>query len=227
MILTSKCVLLEKKILSESLILYRFSIEKYIPWEPGMFFYINIENDQFNRDWSNCRPFSFASYGNAEAQVLIRKKKNYTKEIFENLKIGNAFFIKYAYGDFFLNNERNKCIIAGGSGISPFLSYFDWVLHHRVNSLDILFHSARVVDESFQNICFSLPKNLQVHQFITQQSESKYINRRIKIDDIIKEIKEKKDFYDFYLCGSTQFIKTFKNQLENIGVVNIFYEYWD
>ena len=49
--------------------MFEFEIDKFIPWEPGMFLHLNLESSDFAFDWNNSRAFSFASYGDKKARI--------------------------------------------------------------------------------------------------------------------------------------------------------------
>ncbi|SHF15535.1 Ferredoxin-NADP reductase [Marinitoga hydrogenitolerans DSM 16785] len=223
MIITSKCIITDVIEISETLKLFEFEIDKYMPWEPGMFLHLNLDSSKFNPDWSNSRPFSFASYGDKKAKILVRKLGYYTNRMFDEMKIGKEFYIRYPFGDFFLNDNRNKVLIAAGSGISPFMSYMDYIIKENIKSQNYLFHSVKIEKESIDNY-YSVPKNVILKKFVTRENTKNIPNRHIEKKDISN--LENRNTFDYYICGSELFIDKYRNILEENNIKNIFYDYW-
>ncbi|NUV00470.1 hypothetical protein XO12_10350 [Marinitoga sp. 1154] len=222
MIITSKCIITDVIEISETLKLFEFEIDKYMPWEPGMFLHLNLDSDKFNSDWGNSRPFSFASYGNKKAKILVRKLGSYTTRIFNEMEIGKGFYIRYPFGDFFLNNSKNKVLIAAGSGISPFLSYMDYIIKENIKSQNYLFHSVKIEKELIDNY-YSIPENVVLKKFVTREKSNNAFNKRIEEGDVLSIESSN---YDYYICGNSEFITVYKNILIKNGVKTIFYENW-
>jgi ferredoxin-NADP reductase len=226
MMITAICTVIDIKILSNSLRMYTFEMDKYTPWEPGMFMHVNILDSNFNNDWSNSRPFSFASFGSNITKLIVRKTGKYTSQMFRDLEIGKSFHIKYAFGDFFLNTPTDKVMIAGGSGIAPFLSYLDWIKVTNLRNFNYLFHSVKLESESVSHMIDEFPVNCDVDIYVTQEISKNHKSRRISITDILEKVNNK-EYFEYYLCGSFDFINDFSTELRNAGCTKIYYEYWN
>ncbi len=223
MIITSKCEVKEIKEINETLRLITFKIDKFRKFEPGMFLQLTLDDFNFSQPWPESRAFSFASYDNGTEKILVRKQGIYTSRIFNELKIGSDFYIKYPFGEFVLSEGDKKVFIAAGAGISVFLSYFDYMKTLNTKEDVILFQSVKTKDELLENY-YELPSSVKIFSFVTKGKYEGF-NRRIEMDDILSNIKEKD--YTFYICGGEGFIQKYSSGLKSFGFNKIKVESWN
>lgn len=145
------------------------------------------------------------------------------------LQIGSYCTVKYPFGDMvFPDNPTDQDIImiAGGTGIAPFLGFSEEI--RKVDGIDAkLFYSVSTASElvNYENLKLNIgAENIKL--FCTKEENDFSENRRIRIEDIEKEVKNFKSTY-FYICGSQDFINDFKNQLINLEAENIFVDEWE
>lgn len=98
---------------------------KYLP---GQFLHIAIDSDyDGSGQWPDSRCFSMQSNPDAETiKITYAVKGKFTQQLEQHLKIGSEVWLKLPYGDLFTqsHNKVNTVFIAGGTGITPFLSLF-------------------------------------------------------------------------------------------------------
>ena len=98
---------------------------KYLP---GQFLHIALDEDyDGSSQWPESRCFSMQSNPNEETiRITYAVKGDFTKQMEQNLKVGSEVWLKLPYGDLFTqpHNKTNAIFIAGGTGITPFLSLF-------------------------------------------------------------------------------------------------------
>jgi predicted ferric reductase len=97
-------------------------------YNPGQFLHLAIdENYDGIGQWPESRCFSMQS--NPEEETIIityAVKGKFTRQMEQCLKIGSEVWLKLPYGNLFTqdHNKINTVFIAGGTGITPFLSLF-------------------------------------------------------------------------------------------------------
>lgn len=221
---TSAKIVRKKHILNDVIELILES-ESKIKYMPGSFVQLAIGEYNASEIWPDSRTFSIAGYHFKKIRFLIQKKGSFTSKIINETKIGDVLTIKYPFGNMFhlKNMEQKNVFIAGGLGITPFLSLTEFFVKNTANSKIELFYSARsserliYMDYFFQNI----PRI----QIFTTQKTSRYTNRRINKQDI-KINNYSKDTH-FYVCGSPNFIGTMQSFLKELDFANIHVDEWE
>ena len=104
------------------------SLDRPYNYSPGQFLHIAIDPDYDGASqWPDSRCFSMQSNPNEEPiRITYAVKGDFTKQMEQNLKVGSEVWLKLPYGDLFSqpHNKANTVFIAGGTGITPFLSLF-------------------------------------------------------------------------------------------------------
>jgi len=95
---------------------------------PGQFLHIALDKDyDGSSQWPDSRCFSMQSNPNDETiKITYAVKGEFTKQMEQQLRVGTEVWLKLPYGDLFTqpHNKTNTVFIAGGTGITPFLSLF-------------------------------------------------------------------------------------------------------
>lgn len=99
---------------------------KYLP---GQFLHIAIDTDyDGSSQWPESRCFSMQSNPADETiKVTYAVKGAFTTEMENTLKVGSEVWLKLPYGDLFQQThaKENTVFIAGGTGVTPYLSLFN------------------------------------------------------------------------------------------------------
>lgn len=97
-------------------------------YHPGQFLHLAIDEDyDGSSQWPESRCFSMQSNPSEETiRITYAVKGEFTKQMEEQLSVGSEVWLKLPYGDLFqqAHNKTNTVFIAGGTGITPFLSLF-------------------------------------------------------------------------------------------------------
>lgn len=104
-----------------------FSAEKKFVYNPGQFLHLAIDEYDGVGQWPESRCFSMQSSPDDETlKISYAVKGNFTNRIKNELHEGKEVWLKLPYGDLFTqaNNKVNTVFIAGGTGITPFISLF-------------------------------------------------------------------------------------------------------
>jgi len=98
---------------------------KYLP---GQFLHLAIDSlYDGSGQWPDSRCFSMQSNpDNPRIKITYSVKGRFTKQIEQELRVGSEVWLKLPYGDLFTrrHNKEKTVFIAGGTGITPFLSLF-------------------------------------------------------------------------------------------------------
>jgi NAD(P)H-flavin reductase len=217
MITTDAEIRIEKE-LSETLFILSVKLEKYKEWIPGTFMQISLDKKNASEPWLDSKAFSFASWGCEKASILVRKGGNFTTALISKAKEGFTTTVRYPFGNFWLKSKLDMALIAGGAGISVFLSFLDYLNEKNDPSQKILlFYSARRQCEILKKIYQkSLANNLFLNQFITDRNDPDYTGR-LTIKTLVDSIKDLNNF-EFYICGPPEFNNYW---IENLKVFSI------
>ncbi|NQU32453.1 MAG: FAD-dependent oxidoreductase [Bacteroidetes bacterium] len=104
------------------------SLGRKFKFQPGQFLHLSLDNTYDGiGQWPDSRCFSMRSNPTEEnIKITYAVKGRFTKKMMEVLKVGSEIWLKLPYGDLFAqkHNKNNTVFIAGGTGITPFLSLF-------------------------------------------------------------------------------------------------------
>jgi ferredoxin-NADP reductase len=161
-------------------------------------------------------PFTFTSLNEdpyLEFTIKIYEEHDsLTKEI-EKLNSGDSLVIRDPWGT--ISYKGSGVFIAGGAGVTPFISIFR-MLHKKGNikGNNLIFSNKTTKDiilkDEFEKMLG--PDFINV---ITNEKTDKYYNRRLDIN-LIKELVSNFN-QQFYICGPDQFVKDIKDHLEKLG----------
>ena len=152
---------------------------------------------------SRTRQYSFAnSPSNSNLEFLIRKQPNgeVSNWFSDTAKIGNTIYISSALGSFTRRNTNPTLLIAGGSGIAPFLS----MLRTDTTGLNLIYS-----ERSSTRLCYNeeLSEVLGDRYFPIVSSEVGRIT--------ISTLKDLPSYKSIYICGSKVFVDDINDTLVN------------
>lgn len=104
-----------------------FSSEKKFIYRPGQFLHLALDEYDGIGQWPESRCFSMHSNPKEELiKITYSVKGNFTSRMKTELYEGKDVWLKLPYGDIFdRGHSKENCVfIAGGTGITPFLSLF-------------------------------------------------------------------------------------------------------
>lgn len=223
------------EIINETLDVKTFRLEKPLNFDfiSGQFCIVGLIDDK-NDDK---KPFTFSSSPKSDyLDLTIKKMGNFTSKIFE-LKKGDELIIDGPNGESlnFDKNIKNVVYIAGGSGITPFISHIRYIIDKNLENNVYLFFANKTKNDiiyynELKNISL---KNKNIHTIFTLSDETQNIldnkieKGRINSELIIKYLKNPKE-YTYYLCGPPPMVESLSKQLSSIGVNNdkIIFESW-
>jgi ferredoxin-NADP reductase len=205
---------------------YILELEKERKYNPGSFVQLSLDLVTASDIWPESRTFSIASYEKGVMKFIIKRVGTYTSRLFDELNVGKKCTIKYPFGDLFNKNSvnENHLFIAGGVGITPYLSLIKY--YELSNLLDniSLFYSAKYFEDliHYESLKGMLGENMEV--FITREKCYNCHNKRITLEDINRIADAETNIY---ICGSKSFNLDYKELLIKSGYTKIYMDEWE
>jgi len=193
---------------------------KYLP---GQFLHLAM-NDEYEGigQWPESRCFSMQS-NPSEATICITYavKGDFTKEMKQSLKVGSEVWIKLPYGDLFTqpHSKENTVFIAGGTGITPFLSLFTHDTFKEYSNPQIYL--------GFRNKEYNIYEK-ELSSVQTCEAKIFYEDTDGNLD-ISRIFSENGSICDYFISGPPAMIKVFKQTLIEKGISgeNILADDWE
>jgi len=139
------------------------------------------------------------------------------------LKVGDRVPLKGPFGKFVMGDERSSCFLAGGVGITPFMSMLRWLRDTRSDRRATLLYSCRTQDqflwrEELETMMRECP-NFRIVLTITREQPSGWPHRLGRIDErVIMESVPDLAGTVFYSCGPEPLIDAVFGILRGMGV---------
>lgn len=102
-------------------------LEKAYKFNPGQFLHLALDEYDPSRQWPESRCFSMQSPPDHELiKITFAAKGKFTERMARELVPGKVIHVKLPYGDLFSaeHDTARSVFVAGGTGITPFLSLF-------------------------------------------------------------------------------------------------------
>lgn len=217
-----------------------FSPERRIPrYNAGQFLHLTVDYyDPMGGFWPESRVFSISSpYSPDSLSIIYSVKGKYTKKMEDTLKVGTKVWLKLPYGEFIIDENTTDPIvlIAGGTGISPFLPFLEHCFKEGYAKQPLfLFYGLRSIEALPAEYLLTKRdevKNFKLFLKLEQEPSDKSIPYSIgilDIDEIIHFTFELENAV-YYLSGPPVMIMSFKNTLLQKGVnpCNIRIDEWE
>lgn len=195
---------------------------KYLP---GQFLHIAIDNEyDGSSQWPESRCFSMQSNPNEETiRITYAVKGAFTNEMERTLKVGSEVWLKLPYGDLFQqpHNKTNTVFIAGGTGITPFLSLFT---HESFNEYINPHIYLGFRSKEFNIYHSQLERSCNSSKFV------KYVyENEVGVIDIEQIFNENGATINYFISGPPAMIKAFKKTLigKEVPIGNVLTDDWE
>ena len=184
-------------------------------YNPGQFLHLALDEYDPSSHWPESRCFSMQSSPDEKnIRITFATKGAYTKKMVKKLEIGSQVTLKLPYGDLFTqeHSKDNTIFIAGGTGITPFLSLFtnpSFKLYHQPH----LYFGMRNHDMNLYQNQLDSAMNINPGRSVTFVYEDAQ-----GILDIQRIHKESSSSSYFFISGPPIMITDFKNYLHSNGI---------
>jgi predicted ferric reductase len=198
-------------------------------FKPGQFVYLKLVGN--SKDLKEVHPFTVASSPlNKKITLAIKDLGDYTAKL-KDLKPGQKVQLIGPYGGMFNASslKSNKVFIAGGIGITPFLSYLSYILDLQKNPqilnnapaqkpvIDLHYFAHSTQEAQFLDLCQNLSRELQIVKLniYTHYSELS----TLKAEQFCRQYLPKTAARSsFYLCGPKSLMQQYSDCLISSGV---------
>lgn len=185
---------------------------KYLP---GQFLHLALDEYDPSVQWPESRCFSMQSSSeNHLIKITYAVKGNFTQRMTKELFPGRQIWIKLPYGDLFSQSHSNinTVFIAGGTGITPFLSLF--CNHSFSNYINpVLYAGFRTKEMNIYK------KELKQAEEVNSSLITKYIYQDTQgIINFRKILNETDHSASFFISGPPGMIKSCKDALIANGI---------
>lgn len=102
-------------------------LEKAYKYNPGQFLHLALDEYDPSKQWPESRCFSMQSPPDQDTiKITFAAKGKFTERMARELVPGKVIHVKLPYGDIFsAEHDKDRSVfVAGGTGITPFLSLF-------------------------------------------------------------------------------------------------------
>jgi len=212
-------------------------LEPLPKFHPGQFLHLSLDPYDPTKQWPESRVFSIASspLRSGSIRITLAVKGRFTRKMFDEIRYGTSVFLKLPYGDLsFEPNGRDKVLIAGGTGITPFVSFLEYLLDVGVQASVKLFYGVRsrhliIYDELLDECSRKLElfsKSVFVEDILGDDQE--YQRGRLDIETIFARVNGAQSS-EFYLSGPPLMMKSFEAYLMAHSVTRerIFADQWE
>ena len=172
-------------------------------YEYGQFAFLKIFQKGFE---TAPHPFSISGGQGRTLYFTIKNSGDHTKNIYDNLQVGSKVSVDRAYGHMIIEEGReNQVWIAGGIGITPFISY---IREHPILDKQVHFYYSFRGEENavyldwLRDYAHKNP-NFELH--LVDSRKDAYLNF---------EQKEVPEHASVYMCGPLSMMKSLAKQIK-------------
>ncbi len=180
----------------------------------GQFLFIRFMGDKM---LDESHPFTISSAPSEDVlRVTIKACGDFTRHLFENLKVGTEAIVEGAHGMFDYKSGGQKQVwIAGGIGVTPFLAFIRDMQANPGHEIDF-YYTVRHREESIfvDEIEAAAKKypNLKAHIRFSSTDGS------LTIDQIVKNAGGNISRHHIYMCGPLPMTQSFEKKFLELGV---------
>ena len=217
-------ILKEKIKETEDITTFRFEREdgKRFEFLPGRF--VNLMIETMPKEFGTTRAYSICSSPLSQHIDLTIKIKDhgYTK-LLSDLEIGTKVTMLGPLGEFKLDPEKDSriCLLAGGIGITPFMSMVRFIAARGMSNKVVLLYSSRTEeDTAFRKELEGIAKrlrNIRIVITLTRERKEGFEHGRIDEKKFLDHVPIPKD-YTYFICGSKEMVDTMPGTLKGMGI---------
>lgn len=188
----------------------------------GQFLFVRFPGD---KNLNESHPFTISSAPSEDLlRLTVKASGDFTRYLFNHLDAGTGAVIEGAYGMFDYKRGGQKQVwIAGGIGLTPFLSFIRDIDGHLDRDVD-LYYTVRHTEEAL--FLDEIKSAAIANPRLTAHVRFSAIDGSLSVEEIIKNAGGDLRDYSIYLCGPLRMVQAFTRKFLEHGVPgnNIHYE---
>lgn len=199
-------------------------------FRPGQFLHFAIDEYDPSFNWPESRVFSIANSPTRKdyLKITFSTKGVFTRRMFNEVQIGNRVWLKLPYGSFTFPEDNTEFIfIAGGTGVTPFISFLEYAIDKQLANNITLYYGVRtpahIIFTKLLSECQKRLNQFQLQLFIEEGSAKESFDNtgkgKLPINQILNNAEITKDSL-FYLSGPLQMIHIFKLAMMQRGITD-------
>ncbi len=219
----------------------KLKTENAIPrYKPGQFLHLTLDNyDSSAGFWPDSRVFSIASSPQDNfLEISYSVKGVYTKRMMKELTLNKKVWLKLPYGNLIISNyvteSSSITLIAGGTGITPFISFLKHAINNSLNNPITLFYGIRNTQlylyEDIIEECNRKLNNFSSYLFVEELEVDRQnqFPGRLDVQKIWENLRSPLSNL-FFIAGPPGMIEHFKIKLieNHIPENNIIIDEWE
>ena len=213
-----KIKLLKKETVAKGTMAFHFEKPAEFVFVPGQYADLAIINPKETDREGNIRTFTIASApGEKDLVFATRMRDTAFKRELDRMPEGTAIEMDGPYGSFTLHAKKEKpaVFIAGGIGITPFMSILTSAAEEKLNRKFFLFYSNRTEnDAAFLRELSGLTAEIPDFTFVPIMSEREgYLNEKT-----IRKYVENIDGPIYYLAGPPGMVAAMRKMLAGMNI---------
>lgn len=191
------------KKLGSDVIELELTLDKKISYRHGQFIFIKILQDGIEKA---PHPFSISGGDGKKVFISIKALGDYTKKVYDAVQLNTPVVLDGPYGHLnFENGTQQQVWIAGGIGITPFLSYLQSQPVDRDIELFYTYHGqGNAIYKEFLQDYAQTNEQFSVNFIDTSQSD------RLSFENFSVPPQT-----SIFMCGPEKMLKHFKKQLKS------------
>jgi len=197
---------------------------------PGQFLHLALDPFEPGSHWPESRVYSIASSptDRDRLRITVSRQGAFTSRMFDELQLGSEVWLKLPYGSFCPNADLpgRMVMLAGGSGITPFMSFIEWAADNHAAAAIDLHYGARsgsllIYRHIIEGCAAKGLRDLRVRYYVEQlesgdPADDSLVVGRLSPEEAWNQL-EAPQTARFYLSGPKSMIDAFRKRLVQLG----------
>ncbi len=176
----------------------------------GQFVFLNFNDNE------GPHPFTITSSWHKDGRLvfMIKGLGDYTRQLPDTLKTGDSLQVEGPYGRFdFHNGKENQIWVAGGIGITPFISRMEALADSSQHNQIDLFYSTAMPDKHFLETVKKRAELANINLHLISPKTDGFVDTNL-ITRLVPEWKKA----DVWFCGPYKFGESIKKGFAGLGI---------